>query len=207
MVNPTKPLAEIGGQARKTVEDQLFTHARSFGSWREEPVNASLLRQLVSLAQWGPTSMNSQPARYQFAISRESRERLSRCVDQGNVSKVLAAPVVAIIGMDMNFSKTLAQLFPQKSDAHLYYDKDPEKTHTTALRNSSLQGAYLIMAARLMGLDCGPMSGFNQQSVDQEFWAGTSVRTNFLCCIGHGDRAGLKPRGPRMTFDEISRVI
>jgi 3-hydroxypropanoate dehydrogenase len=186
---------------------RLFSEARSFGAWRAEPVSPAQLRGVIELAQWGPTSMNSQPMRLQFAASDAARRRLADCVNPGNVAKVLSAPVVAIVGMEMAFADTLARLFAHKSDARAYYDGKPDVVASTALRNSSLQGAYLMLAARLVGLDCGPMSGFDAAAVDRAFWTGSTVRTNFLCALGQGERAALKPRQPRLAFDEVARIV
>jgi len=186
---------------------RLFLEARSFGTWLPQRISKETLVQLQSLTQRGPTSMNSQLMRLKFAESESSREKLAACVDTGNVGKVLSAPVVAIIGMDLDFPEALTELFPHKIEAKKYYTRNTEKIFVTALRNSSLQGAYLILAARLLGLDCGPMSGFDHAAVDREFWLDGTVKTNFLCALGYGDRSSLKPRGKRYRFDEIAESI
>ena len=191
----------------EAITKRLFSEARSFGGWLPQTLSPETLLQLYSLAQWGPTSMNSQPMRLKFAQSDSSRKKLSTCVDAGNVGKVLSAPVVAIIGMDLNFPATLTELFPHKAEAKNYYIGNAEKTFATALRNSSLQGAYLMLAARLLGLDCGPMSGFDHAAVDRAFWSGSAVKTNFLCALGYGDHASLKPRGKRYRFEEIAEIV
>lgn len=185
----------------------LFTEARSYNHWLSTPVPESLLRAVYDLAQFGPTSMNSQPMRLQFVVSESAKQRLLPCVKPGNVSKIREAPVIAIIGMDMRFHDRLPTLYPHNSEARSLYEGKPEFLGSTALRNSSLQGAYLIMAARLRGLDCGPMSGFDTQAVDQEFWSGTTVRTNFLCNLGYADHAQIRPRGPRLAFDEVCSLL
>ncbi|MES2685651.1 MAG: malonic semialdehyde reductase [Pseudomonadota bacterium] len=185
----------------------LFTEARTPSRWLPRSVSDVLLRDIFELARFGPTSMNTQPLRVQFVSSAGQRARLAGCVNPGNVEKINGAPVVAVIGQDLAFADHLGTLFAHKVDARAYYDGKPDVVASTALRNSSLQGAYLMMAARLLGLDCGPMSGFNAAAVDEMFWAGTAVRTNFLCCLGHGDFTEMKPRNPRLTFDEVCRII
>lgn len=185
----------------------MFEEARSHGNWIPEPVDEALLRALYERTKWGPTSMNSQPMRLQFVVSPEAKQRLAACINPPNRPKALGAPVTVIVGHDLSFPETLATQFPHKTDALSYYAGKPELVATTALRNSSLQGGYLIMAARSLGLDCGPMSGFDNTAVDQAFWAGTSVRTNFLCNLGHGDPAALHPRGPRLPFDQVCRFV
>ncbi len=190
-----------------TATRRLFSEARSYNHWLSTPVPESLLRAVHDLAQMGPTSMNSQPMRLQFVVSEPARQRLLPCVKPANAGKIREAPAVAIIGMDMRFHDRLPTLYPHNLEAHSLYEGKPEFLASTALRNSSLQGAYLIMAARLLGLDCGPMSGFDAQAVDQAFWSGTTVRTNFLCNLGYADHAQIRPRGPRLAFDEICTVL
>lgn len=184
----------------------LFTQGRSPSHWLPAPVPHQQLHELYELFKFGPTSMNCQPLRLLF-VEGAARARLAACVNPGNVNKVLQAPVVAILGQEMAFPASLARLFPHKTDAQAYYEGKPEVVAATALRNSSLQGGYLIMAARLLGLDCGPMSGFNAAAVDTAFWAHTTVQTNFLCCLGKGDTNQLKPRQPRWAFDEVCRFV
>ena len=188
-----------------TSTEQLFTEARTQNGYLDQPVSDEQLHQLFDLLKWGPTSANCSPARFVFVRNAEARERLAACVSQGNQPKVRQAPVTAIIGMDMEFYERLPQLFPH-TDARAWFVGKPEMIHATAFRNSSLQGAYLILAARAMGLGCGPMSGFDTAKVDAEFWAGTSVKTNFICTLGHGDPAKIMPRSPRLAFDEACRL-
>ena len=185
--------------------DQLFREARSHNTWLDKPVSEAQIRQLYDLLKWGPTSANSCPARFVFVRSPEAKERLKPCLDEGNVDKAMSAPVVAIIGMDMEFYEKLPQLFPH-TDARSWFAGKPEKIHETAFRNSSLQGAYLIMAARSLGLDCGPMSGFDNAKLDAAFFPDGKVKSNFICAIGYGDPAGLYPRGPRLDFEEACRI-
>jgi len=188
-----------------TSTEQLFTEARTQNGYLDQPVSDEQLRQLFDLLKWGPTSANCSPARFVFVRSAEARERLAACVSPGNQPKVRQAPVTAIIGMDMEFYERLPQLFPH-TDARAWFVGKPEMIQATAFRNSSLQGGYLILAARALGLGCGPMSGFDTAKVDAEFWAGTSVKTNFICTLGHGDPAKIMPRSPRLAFDEACRL-
>ena len=192
-------------QALEAMTRRLFTQARTHHTWRDEPVDEATLRRLYELVCAGPTSMNTQPMRLQFVRSAQARQRLLACVSPGNVEKTRTAPVVVIVGMDHAFFEHLPRVFPHKADARAVFEGKPELIASTAMRNSSLQGGYLILAARLLGLDCGPMSGFDAAAVDREFWAGTAVRTNFLCNLGHGVAESLQPRQPRLTFDEACR--
>ena len=185
--------------------EQLFDNARSHNGFTAEPVSEAELRKLFDLMKWGPTSANSSPARIAFVTSPEAKAKLLDCVSPGNVAKTRAAPVTAIIGMDMAFYDQLPKLFPH-ADARSWFLGKKEFADTTAFRNSSLQGGYFILAARALGLDCGPMSGFDAAKIDEEFWAGTTVRTNFICNLGHGDPAKLHPRNPRLPFDEACRI-
>ena len=180
---------------------QLFTAARTQNGYLDTAVPDSQLHELYELLKWGPTSANCSPARFVFVRSAEAKARLAACVSAGNQGKVLAAPVTAIIGMDMAFAEQLPQLFPH-TDARAWFVGKPELVEATAMRNSSLQGAYLIMAARVLGLDCGPMSGFDAAKLDAAFWAGTTVKTNFICALGHGDPAKVLPRSPRLSFEQ-----
>ena len=186
--------------------DQLFRDARTRGAWNDKDVPDSLLHELVDLVKLGPTSGNCSPARFVFVKSDEAKERLKPFLSEGNREKTMKAPVCAIIGYDLEFYEHLPRLFPH-TDAKSWFEGKPEKIADTAFRNSSLQGAYLILAARALGLDCGPMSGFDQAGVDQEFFAGTKVKSNFLCNLGYGDDSPLRPRSPRFDFDEIARIL
>ena len=186
---------------------RLFTEARTHGHWQAREVPAEVLLRLYALAACGPTSMNTQPMRLKFVVSAAAKAQLLPCLNPGNVEKTRSAPVVAIVGQDLDFPEHLPRLFAHKTDARSYYDGKPEVVASTALRNSSLQGGYLILAARLLGLDCGPMSGFDADAVDCAFWSGTRVRTNFLCNLGYGDAAQLRPRPPRLGFDEVCELL
>jgi len=186
--------------------EQLFDRARTHNGFTSEPVADAKLRQLYDLMKWGPTSANSSPARIVFVRSAAAKEKLLGCVSPGNVEKTRAAPVTAIIGTDMAFYEKLPFLFPH-ADARSWFVGKKEFADTTAFRNSSLQGAYLILAARAIGLDCGPMSGFDGAKMDAAFWAGTEVKTNFICNLGHGDLTKLFGRSPRLAFEEACRIV
>jgi 3-hydroxypropanoate dehydrogenase len=184
---------------------QLFTEARTANGYLPGPVPEDTLRALYDLLKWGPTSANSSPARFVFVTGDAARARLVECMNPGNRPKVQQAPVTVLIGMDLEFHEKLPQLFPH-ADARSWFVGKPELVAATAFRNSSLQGAYLIMAARSLGLDCGPMSGFDASRVEAEFFAGTSVKINFVCTLGRGDPAKLFPRSPRLAFEEACRI-
>jgi 3-hydroxypropanoate dehydrogenase len=189
-----------------TALDQLFRSARTHNGWLPAPVTDDELHALYELMKWAPTSANCSPARIVFVRTREGKERLRPALSPGNLDKTMAAPVTAIIGHDLAFYEKLPQLFPH-TDARSWFVGKPALIETTAFRNGSLQGAYFILAARALGLDCGPMSGFDNAKVDAEFFAGTSIRSNFLCNLGHGDPAKLFARSPRLAFDEACRIV
>jgi 3-hydroxypropanoate dehydrogenase len=187
--------------------DIIFRTARTHNGWQQKPVEDALLKQVYDLAKMGPTSANMCPLRIVFVKSREAKERLKPALDGGNVDKTMAAPVTAILGMDIHFFEKLPKLFPH-ADAKAWFKDLPEDTlEVVALRNSSLQAAYFMLAARALGLDCGPMSGFNNAKVDAAFFAGTTIKSNFLCNLGYGDVSKLFPRSPRLDFDEACKVI
>jgi len=186
--------------------DQLFRDARTHNGWTGEPVGEDLLRQLWDLVKMAPTSANCSPARLVFVTSDAAKEKLKPCLMDGNVAKTMAAPVTAIIGQDMEFYEKLPDLFPH-TDARSWFAGNADLIAETAFRNSTLQGGYLIMAARALGLDCGPMSGFDTAKVDAAFFADTKVTANFLCNIGYGTEEGLFPRAPRLDFDDACRVV
>jgi 3-hydroxypropanoate dehydrogenase len=186
--------------------DLIFRKARTHNVWLNQPVDDALLRQVYDLAKMGPTSANMCPMRIVFVKSKEAKEKLKPALDAGNVDKTMAAPVTAIIGMDIRFYEKLPKLFPP-ADARVWFKDLPENVlEYMALRNSSLQGAYFMLAARSLGLDCGPMSGFNNAKVDAAFFAGTTVKSNFLCNLGHGDAAKVFPRCPRLDFEEACKM-
>lgn len=187
--------------------DLIFRKARTHNAWLDRPVDDGLLRQVYELAKWGPTSANMCPMRIIFVKSREGKERLKPALDPGNVDKTMVAPVTAIVGMDIHFHDQLPKLFPH-ADARPWFKDLPDNVlEYIALRNSSLQGAYFMLAARSLGLDCGPMSGFNNAKVDGDFFAGTTVKSNFLCNLGYGDASKLYPRSPRLSFEEACKIV
>jgi 3-hydroxypropanoate dehydrogenase len=185
--------------------EQLFDNARTHNGFKPEPIPEATLRRLYDLLKWGPTSANCSPARFIFVSSPEGKEKLLAGMSPGNQDKTRSAPVSVVIGMDMAFFEKLPQLFPH-ADAKAWFVGNPPMIDATAFRNSSLQGGYLILAARSLGLDCGPMSGFDAAKVDAAFWAGTSVKTNFICNLGHGDASKLFSRSPRLSFEEACRI-
>jgi len=186
--------------------DTLFREARTRNGWSPEPVSDKLIRELYDLMKWGPTSGNGSPARFVWVRSPEGKEKLAALASEGNRPKILAAPLTVIVGYDLYFGEHMPKLFPARGEAmKAMFAKAPDLAETTAMRNSSLQGAYLILAARALGLDCGPMSGFDNAGVDREFFADTQIHSNFICSIGHGTDENLYPRNPRLTFDEAGR--
>ncbi|HEV3387015.1 MAG TPA: malonic semialdehyde reductase [Gemmata sp.] len=187
--------------------DLIFRNARTHSFWLDKPVEDSVLKQVYDLAKMGPTSANMCPMRIAFVKSKEAKEKLKPALDAGNADKTMKAPVTAIIAMDIHFFDQLPKLFPH-ADARAWFKDLPEHTlEYIALRNGSLQGAYFMLAARSLGLDCGPMSGFDNTMVDAAFFSGTTVKSNFLCNLGYGDASKLHPRSPRLTFDEACKVV
>lgn len=182
--------------------DVIFRAARTHRVWQDKPVSPTLLMAIYDLMRWGPTSGNTTPMRIVFIVSPEARARLKPHLEAGNVTKTMTAPATAIIGYDLDFPRTMAKLNPRAAA----FD-DAAANAVTAFRNSSLQGAYFIVAARALGLDCGPMSGFDNAGVDREFFAGTAIKSNFLCNIGYGDPTKLHARAARLSFDEACRIV
>ena len=186
--------------------DLLFGQARSMNGWLSKEVSDDMVKSLYELTKMGPTSTNCCPGRFVFIKSQEEKEKLEPALLPNNVPKVMSAPVIAIIGYDLDFSDHMTKLFPHMDVAPMYKGNN-EMNVSTAFRNSSLQGAYLMMVARAMGLDCGPMSGFNNQLVDETFFSDTNIKSNFLCCIGYGDSTKIFQRLPRLDFDEVCKII
>ncbi|MRX28565.1 malonic semialdehyde reductase [Kangiella sp. HZ709] len=186
--------------------DTLFNNARTYNSWNQEAVSDDLIKQLDELVKMGPTSANCCPMRVVYVKSEEAKAKLKDCLMEGNVEKTMTAPVCAIIGMDMQFYEKLPQLFPH-TDAKSWFVGKEKFIESTAFRNSSLQGGYFIMAARALGLDCGPMSGFSPKKINETFFAGTSTKVNFLCNLGYGTEKDLFPRSPRLDFDEANSIV
>jgi 3-hydroxypropanoate dehydrogenase len=200
--------------------DQLFREAHTFTKWQDRPVSEETLHQLYDLMKWAPTSANASPARIVFVKSPEAKERLRPALSSGNLEKTMSAPVTAIIAYDDLFYQHLPRLFPQSPGMLSLFENSPELVEATAFRNGSLQGAYLIMAARSLGLDCGPMSGFDNAKVDAEFFPPSEgsdptaqekplgrIRSNFLCNLGYGEPGGHYPRNSRLTFEEACAIL
>ena len=186
--------------------DQLFDKARTHNKWQPREVPDELLKAIVAHMKWGPTSANCSPARIVFVKSQGAKARLKPHLSPGNVEKTMAAPATAILAYDLRFYDYLPRLYPA-ADAKSWFAGKKEHADTTAFRNGSLQGGYFILAARALGLDCGPMSGFNNAGVDAEFFPGTDIKSNFLCNLAYGDQSGVYPRSPRFSFDEMARII
>jgi 3-hydroxypropanoate dehydrogenase len=185
--------------------DLLFNKARTRNGWTDKPLEDGLLEEIWNLARMGPTSANGSPARIVFVTSFEAKEKLQPALMAGNVEKTMAAPATAIFGYDLEFYEKLSKLAPH-TDARSWFVGNDEVIFSTAFRNGSLQAAYFIIAARALGLDCGPMSGFDNEKVDATFFAGTAIRSNFICSIGYGNDDHLHPRAPRLDFNEACRV-
>ena len=184
----------------------IFGEARSMNGWQDKDVSDAMIHSLYDLTKMGPTSTNCSPARFVFVKSEAEKVKFEPALLPNNISKVMTAPVVAIIGYDLDFSDHMTKLFPHMDVAPMYKGNN-EMNVSTAFRNSSLQGAYLMMVARAMGLDCGPMSGFNNQLVDETFFSDTNIKSNFLCCIGYGDSSKIFQRLPRLDFNEVCKII
>jgi 3-hydroxypropanoate dehydrogenase len=185
--------------------DTIFRAARTQNKWQNKPVSSALLMAIYDLMRWGPTSANVSPARIVFVVSDVAKARLKPHLGPGNVEKTMAAPATAIIGHDLDFARHLPKLFPHNAGAKDWFE-DPAFAQTVAFRNGTLQGAYFMIAARALGLDCGPMSGFDNAGVDHEFFSGTAIKSNFLCSVGYGDPSGVFARSPRLSFDEACRI-
>ena len=186
---------------------QLFTEARSFSHWQDSEVSEAQLKAVYDLVRMGPTSANCCPARFVFVTSDAGKARLRPHLIESNVEKTMSAPATVIVAHDMEFYEQVPKLFPHNPGAREWFTGSPEATRENAVRNGTLQGGYLIMAARALGLDCGPMSGFDPDGVNEEFFAGTAWRVNFLCNLGIGDRGSLHARCPRLEFDEACKIV
>jgi 3-hydroxypropanoate dehydrogenase len=186
--------------------DALFRTARTYNSWVEEVLPEQVFHDIYELAKWGPTSANMSPARFVWVASAEGKERLAKLSLPSNGDKVRKAPVTVIIGTDMDFPEKLPELFPHNPGAKDWF-QDPAFRESSGFRNSSLQGAYLVIAARALGYQCGPMSGFDNAAVDEEFFSGTNIKSNFICSIGHGTEQNLFPRSPRLSFADANQVV
>jgi len=184
----------------------LFGEARSMNGWQDREVSDDMIKSIYNLTKMGPTSTNCCPARFKFIKSEDQKLKLKESLLPNNVDKVMSAPVIAIIGFDLDFSNNMDKLFPHMDVAPMYKNNEI-MNHSTAFRNSSLQGAYFMMVSRALGLDCGPMSGFNNAIVDEVFFSGTNIKSNFLCCIGYGDPSKIFMRLPRLDFNEVCEII
>lgn len=187
--------------------DQLFREARTHNGWSPQTVPPALIRELYEMAALGPTASNAQPARFVFLVSDEGKQRLVPHMAAGNQDKTLAAPVNVLIAHDLNFGEKIPQVFPQRPQLRDVFAANPALAKETAFRNGSLQAAYLMLAARSLGLDCGPMSGFNAAGVNEAFFAGTAWEVNFVCNIGYGTDENLFPRNPRLAFEDACRIL
>jgi len=197
MMNPISPEAIA----------QLFTEARTFHAWLPQAVSDEKLQEVYDLMKWGPTSANCCPARIVFVKDGPEKEKLVGSLAPGNIDKVKAAPVTAIVATDELFYDQIPKLFPAAPQFREMFASNKDFAEKSAFRNGSLQGAYFILAARAVGLDCGPMSGFDNKKLDDAFFAGSSWKSNFICNLGYGDRSKLYPRGPRLAFDEACRIV
>jgi len=186
--------------------DTIFRAARTQNKWQDKPVSVAHLMAVYDLMRMGPTSANCSPARFLFLTTPDAKARLAEFASPGNKPKVLSAPATAIIGYDLDFASHLPKLFPHDQTAKTWFT-DPQVEQVTAFRNGTLQGAYFIIAARALGLDCGPMSGFNNAKVDEAFFSGTRVKSNFICGVGYGDPSGVFARSPRLEFDEACKIL
>jgi 3-hydroxypropanoate dehydrogenase len=186
--------------------DTIFRKARTHNRWQDKPVSPALLMAIYDLMRWGPTTANTSPARIVFVVSKSAKERLRPHLSPGNTDKTMAAPATAIVAYDLDFAEHLPFLFPHEPNAKSWFS-DRAFANTAAFRNSSIQGGYFIIATRALGLDCGPMSGFDNAGVDREFFPDGRVKSNFLCNIGYGDPSGLFTRNPRLAFDEACQIL
>ncbi|MEM9286799.1 MAG: malonic semialdehyde reductase [Pseudomonadota bacterium] len=187
--------------------DTLFREARSYNTWADTPISDVNIQAIYELMKWGPTSANCSPARFVWVRSPEAKEKLAACVSQGNTQKVLTASATVIVAHDLEFYERIPELFPHDPGAKDWFSGSAAVAEATAFRNGTLQGAYLMLAARSLGFDCGPMSGFDNAAVDDAFFAGTTVKSNFICAIGKGTTEQLFDRSPRLTFDDANQVL
>ncbi|MEO1042268.1 MAG: malonic semialdehyde reductase [Pseudomonadota bacterium] len=189
-----------------SAQEQVFTEARTRNGWLDKPVTDEQIEAIYDLMKWGPTSANCQPMRTLFLRTQEAKEKLKPLLMEGNQAKAMEAPVVAIIGYEMEFYEELPEQFPH-TDAKAWFAGNDPLIEETAIRNGTLQGAYLMVAARMMGLDCGPMSGFDKAGVDEAFFAGTTIKSNWICTIGYGSDKDLFPRSPRLAFQKAATLL
>ena len=187
--------------------DTLFRKAHTHRKWRTEAVTPQMLMAIYDLMRWAPTTNNTSPARIWFIVSGQAKERLKPHLNKTNVEQTMLAPATAILGYDLKFYEMMGKLSANPEARESWAKRAPAEIERAAFRNASLQGGYFILAARALGLDCGPMSGFDNQAVDKVFFSGTSIKSNFLCNLGFGDETGLRPRAGRLTFDEACKIL
>ncbi len=198
----------MGHAANDDALDVLFKKARTYRKWRDGAVTPQILMAVYDLMRWAPTTSNTSPARVHFVASKAAKERLKPHLSKGNVEQTMAAPATAIVAYDLHFFDKMGKLAPTNPAAkQSWLEKSAADVEEAAFRNGSLQGAYLILAARALGLDCGPMSGFDNKGVDREFFSGTTLKSNFLCNLGYGAEDGVRARAPRLDFDEACRIL
>lgn len=208
MSNAEPYLAQADHAISDAALDTIFRSARTLRQWQDKPVSPALLMALYDLMSWGPTESNITPARFHFVVSKDAKARLEPLLDEGNRKQTMAAPATAIIGYDLDFASTLHKLAPRAADRMSEsLAQDPQKARFMAMRSAGLQGGYLIVAARALGLDCGPMSGFDNDGVDKAFFAGTAIKSYFLCNLGYGVAESVRPRAARLGFDEACKIL
>ena len=208
MSNAEPYLAQADHAISDAALDTIFRSARTLRQWQDKPVSPALLMALYDLMRWGPTESNITPARFHFVVSKDAKARLEPLLDEGNRKQTMAAPATAIIGYDLDFASTLHKLAPRAADRMSEsLAQDPQKARFMAMRSAGVQGGYLIVAARALGLDCGPMSGFDNALVDKTFFGSGSVKSNFLCSLGYGDPAKVMERLPRLAFAEVCELL
>lgn len=201
-------LAQVDHAISDAALDTIFRNARTMRHWQDKPVSPTLLMAIYDLMRWGPTETNITPARFHFVVSKEAKARLEPLLDESNRKQTMAAPATAIVGYDLDFASTLSKLAPRAAESlRAVLAKDPEKARTMAMRSTGLQGGYFMVAARALGLDCGPMSGFDREGVDKEFFAGTQIKSYFLCNLGFGVPDSVRPRAARLGFDEACKIL
>jgi len=201
-------LAEPDHAIADAALETIFRNGRTLRKWQNKPVSPTLLMAIYDLARLGPTEGNITPARFHFVVSKEAKARLEPLLDEGNRRQTMSAPATAIVGYDLGFARTLSKLAPHLADSlSQELATNPEKAKLMAMRGAGLQGGYFMLAARALGLDCGPMSGFDRDGVDREFFAGTAIKSYFLCNLGYGDREGLRPRAARLSFNEACKIL
>ena len=201
-------LAEPDHAIADAALETIFRSARTLRKWQNKPVTPTLLMAIYDLARLAPTEGNITPARFHFVVSQEAKARLEPLLDEGNRRQTMTAPATAIVGYDLDFARTLPKLAPHAAETlSKALASDPERTKLMAMRSTGLQGGYFILAARALGLDCGPMSGFDRDGIDKEFFAGTAIKSYFLCNLGYGDREGLRPRASRLSVDEAYKIL